>query len=91
MLREGKDKEEAFEILLGQYLKPEPVKEMTPEIQGKVAEKDDRGCGKARVAVPELRKVYAPIRLQTGRRRKRFTDAFDWRKQLTQGPREVSS
>jgi hypothetical protein len=87
ILWEGKDKEEAFEILCGQYLKSEPVKEMTPEIiRSKRVEKDSRACGKVRIAVPELRKVYVPIQLQTGRRRRRFVAAFDWRKPLAQGP-----
>jgi hypothetical protein len=86
LLREGKDKEDTFEILCGQYLKPEPVKEITPEIQNKGVEKDGRGCSKVRVAAPGLRKVYAPIRLKTAKRRRRFTAAVDRRKQLTQGP-----
>jgi hypothetical protein len=87
LLREGKDKEDAFEILCGQYLKPEPVKEMALEIRSKRVEKDGRGYGKVRAAVPGLKKVHVPIlQLQTGRRRMYFTAAFDRRKQLTQGP-----
>jgi hypothetical protein len=86
LLKEGKDKEDTFEILCGQYLNPEPVKEMAPEIRSKVVEKDGRACRKVRVAVPGLRKVHVPIRLQTGKRRRRFVVAFDRRKQLTQGP-----
>ncbi len=86
MLREGKDKEAVFETLCGQYLKPEPVKEVTPDVPGNVAKKDSRACGKVRVAVPGLRKAYTPIRLQTGRRRRRFMALYDRRKELPQEP-----
>ncbi|TAM96004.1 MAG: hypothetical protein EPN39_14080 [Chitinophagaceae bacterium] len=48
MLREGKDKEEAFEILRESYLKPEPV---APDLQRNEVIKGGKPCRKVRVNV----------------------------------------
>lgn len=76
LLREGKDKEEAFEILCGQYLKPEPmVEQATPATCKEAVVKDKKslfGMVIAGVPMPELRKVYMEdIPLLRVRRRKR--------------------
>ncbi len=91
LLREGKDKEAAFEILCGQYLKPEPEEKATSEIAKKDTLKSKRRWGIAGcvVPVPELKKAFLDIDIlsltQRGRR-KAFTNLHGLEKRYALGP-----
>ncbi|TAN01968.1 MAG: hypothetical protein EPN39_00865 [Chitinophagaceae bacterium] len=85
LLREGKDKEAAFEILCGQYLKPEPTEQVASVTLRKDIAAGEKLRNTPTIPLPTLKSTYFPLP-PPRRRRRRFIAMAHWEKQYALGP-----